>query len=363
MTDRLSILITGATGLIGRQLIAMLRTDARVERIYALVRPETVLRMSGPASSARVVTIACDLTCDDLGIGAAERARLAASVTTVIHLGANTSFSQSLDGARAINRDGTRRLLALTAGWPRLRQWIYVSTAFVAGQRTGLVREGNGVADASTWVNAYEQSKAEAEALVRAARADWLVARPSTIVCDDLTGGISQMNAVHRALRLYFGGLAAMLPGSETSTLDVVTTAFVARSLARLALECGTIGGTYHLCAGAGAMPLDELLDATHAAFARSAAWRRRGIARPVRCDLETYRVFEQAVEDVGSERVRRAVRSLRYFVPQLAYPKHFDTTAADTALGERAPAVREFWTAMVETLAGAQPAPVLEVA
>ena len=363
MTDRLSILVTGATGLIGRELVAALRTDARVERLYALVRPATSLRVRRPAPSARVVPITGDLMSDGLGIGAAERARLAATVTTVIHLGANTSFSQSLDGARAINRDGTQRLLALTAEWPRLRRWVYVSTAFVAGRRTGLVGEGDDVGDASTWVNAYEQSKAEAEALVRSERADWLIARPSTIVCDDLTGRITQMNAVHRALRLYFGGLAAMLPGSESSTLDVVTTTFVVRSVARLALDCGRVGAAYHLCAGAGAMPLDELLDATHAAFARSPAWRRRGIARPARCDLETYRLFEQAVEDVGSERVRRAVRSLQYFVPQLAYPKQFDTGAADAALGEGAPAVREFWTAMVETLAGAQPTTVLEVA
>jgi nucleoside-diphosphate-sugar epimerase len=224
------------------------------------------------------------------------------------------------------------------------------------------VRESDAVATAG-WVNAYEQSKAEAEALVRGARADWLIARPSTVVCDDLGGRITQVNAVHRALRLYFGGLASMLPGTEASTLDVVTAAFVVRSVTRLALGHGAIRAAYHLCAGTGAMSLDELLDVTHAAFARSPIWRRRGIARPLRADLETYRVFEQAVEDAGSERVRRAVRSLGHFVPQLAYPKQFDTAQADAALGERAPAVREFWTNMVETLAGAEPVPTLEVA
>lgn len=363
MTHRLSILVTGATGLIGRGVVAALRADARVERVYALVRPAVPLRTPRTAQPTRAVTIAGDLTSDDVGMSIGERRRLAAEVTTIVHLAANTSFSQSIDEARAVNRDGTRRLLALTADWPRISRWVYVSTAFVAGHRTGVVRERDDADSAETWVNAYEQSKAEAEALVRAARADWVIARPSTIVCDDVTGRITQMNAVHRALRLYFGGLAAMLPGTDASTLDVVTAAFVVRSVARLALDQGTVGAAYHLCAGAGAMPLDELLDVTHAAFARSPAWRRRGIARPLRSDLETYRVFEQAVEDAGSERVRRAVRSLGYFVPQLAYPKRFDTWQADVALGERAPAVREFWTNMVTTLAGAEPAQALEVA
>jgi nucleoside-diphosphate-sugar epimerase len=362
MSNRLSILVTGATGLIGRGVVDALRADARVDRVYALVRPATQRHSQPSTQPARAIAVAGDLTRDDVGISASERMRLASDVTTIVHLAANTSFSQSLDEARGINRDGTGRLLALTAAWPRVTRWVYVSTAFVAGHRTGVVREGDTPDLAQTWVNAYEQSKAEAEALVRTTRTDSVIVRPSTIVCDDVTGRITQMNAVHRALRLYFGGLAAMLPGSDASTLDVVTAAFVIRSVARLALESGT-GATYHLCAGAGAMPLDELLDVTHAAFGRSPAWRRRGIARPLRSDLETYRMFEQAVEDAGSERVRRAVRSVGYFVPQLAYPKRFDTAQADAALGEQAPAVRDFWTNMVETLAGAEPARGQEVA
>jgi nucleoside-diphosphate-sugar epimerase len=328
-----------------------------------LLRAGTLLDVSGTARSARVIAVEGDLTRDGLGVSAQDRSRLDANVTTVVHLAADTSFSQSLDHARSVNRDGTRRLLELTAGWPRLSRWIYTSTAFVAGHRVGVVRETDDTDPADSWVNAYEQSKAEAEAIVRAARADWIIARPSTIVCDDGRGRITQMNAVHRALRLYFGGLAAMLPGTESSTLDVVTTAFVARSVVQLALGAGRSGATYHLCAGDGAMPLDELLDVTHDAFARSPAWRRRGIARPLRSDLETYRVFEQAVEDVGSERVRRAVRSLGHFVPQLAFPKRFDTAEAVTALGERAPAVHEFWARMVESLAGVEQTPTLEVA
>jgi nucleoside-diphosphate-sugar epimerase len=363
MTERLTILVTGGTGLIGRAVVAALRDDARVDRLYALTRPGSSLAAAATPRSARVVPVTGDLTRDGLGIDTRDRQRLAGDVTTVLHLGASTSFSQSLDEARSVNRDGTGRLLALTAEWPRLSRFVYVSTAFVAGYRTGTVLECDVADSATTWVNAYEQSKAEAEALVRDARSDWIIARPSTIVCDDVDGHITQVNAVHRALRLYFGGLAAMLPCTDASTLDVVTTAFVARCVTALGLGAGAARSTYHICAGAGAIPLDELLDLTHDAFARSSAWRRRGIARPLRSNLETYRVFERAIEDVGSERVRRAVRSLGYFVPQLAFPKHFDTTQAEAALGERAPAVRDFWTRMVEALAGAEPLPALEVA
>lgn len=334
-----TVFITGATGLIGREVVARVTSDPRVARVYALTRKPAALGIHG------------DVQQDGLGITAEARARLAREVTTVVHLAANTSFSQSLEEARATNRDGTRHLLEVSAAWPNVSRWVYVSTAFVAGLRTGRILEE--ACSDSAWANAYEQSKAEAEALVRATRTDWAIARPATIVCDDLDGAISQMNAVHRALRLYFGGLAAMLPGTDQSRVDVVTTEYAARGIARVVLAPDVEGKTFHFCAGAGAMPLDDLLDASYNAFVRAPAWRRKAIARPVRTDLGTYRLFEAAIADAGSDRVRRALRSLGHFVPQLAWPKSFDTTRADALLGERAPSVASYWSNMVDHLVG----------
>ena len=253
----LILFVTGGTGLIGQAVIARLLADQRVARVFVLVRdPGRLggLRRAGP----RVVPVCGDLLLEGLGIDGGSRDRLAREVTGVVHLAADTSFSQSLEDARAINLHGTRRLLDLSSGWPLVSRWLYASTAFVQGHRTGVVADDDGPG-AGGWLNAYEQSKAEAESLVRDQRDDWVIARPSTIVCDDLAGSITQMNAVHRALRLYFGGLAAMLPGTDASTLDVVTTEYVADGVARLALAAGVERQTFHLCAGAGAMPLDEL--------------------------------------------------------------------------------------------------------
>ncbi len=353
MTDGSSFFVTGATGLVGRRVVDELLADERVAQVFVLARDLRRLGGVRAFEPSRVVPIRGDLMLEGLGIDIATRRHLAREVTGVVHCAANTSFSQALDDARAVNRDGTRRLLELSSTWKRVERWTFVSSAFVQGDRTGFMPDDDD-AHPSSWLNAYEQSKAEAEALVRAERSDWVIARPSTIVCDDVAGTITQVNAVHRALRLYSGGLAAMLPGTDESTLDVVTTDYVARGIARMTTDSGLERQTFHLCAGKGAMPLDELLDLTHEAFRRSEAWRRKGIARPVRADLATYRVFERAVEDVASERVKAAVRALSFFVPQLAYPKQFCTARTDALLGRRAPAVREFWTNMVGALAGA---------
>ena len=352
MTEGLSFFVTGATGLVGRRVVDELLSDARVAQVFALARDVRRLGGGRAPDARRLIPIRGDLMLEGLGIDIATHRHLAREVTGVVHCAANTSFSQPLDEARAINRDGTQRLLDITAGWKRVERWLFTSSAFVQGDRTGFVPDDDQAAP--NWLNAYEQSKAEAESLVRAQRTDWVIARPSTIVCDDGAGTITQVNAVHRALRLYSGGLAAMLPGTDDSTLDVVTTDHVAKGVARMATTPGLDRQTFHLCAGKGAMPLDELLDLTHSAFRRSPAWCRKGIARPVRADLATYRVFERAVEDVASERVKAAVRALGFFIPQLAYPKQFCTARTDALLGHRAPAVREFWTNMVASLAGA---------
>jgi nucleoside-diphosphate-sugar epimerase len=197
-------------------------------------------------------------------------------------------------------------------------------------------------------VNAYEQSKYEAEQLVREHASEWVILRPSTVVCDDVSGAVTQVNAVHRALRLYRAGLVAMMPGVEDSAVDVVTADFVAEAIARLALGEESAGRVVHLCAGDGALPLTDLLDITYEHWAGDPEWRRRGISRPPLADLPTYSLFEQSIEELGDASIKRLTRSLSHFVPQLALPKRFETSNAELLLGNRAPAVRQFWRPML---------------
>ena len=62
--------------------------------------------------------------------------------------------------------------------------------------------------------------------------------------------------------------------------------------------------------------------------------------------------LFERSVEQIGDPSLKRVTRALSDFVPQLAMPKRFETTTADTLLGARAPSVRDFWIPMLDGLA-----------
>ena len=175
----------------------------------------------------------------------------------------------------------------------------------------------------------------------------------STVVCDDLAGGVTQFNAVHRALQLYRNGLAAMMPGVAGSTVDAVTTEYVGDAIARLALDDDLHRRSVHLCAGAGALPLQDLLEITWERWsALDPAWRRRGVPRPALADLRTYALFERSVEEIGDSSLKRVMRALSHFAPQLALPKRFETSTADALLGAPAPAVRDFWIPMIDNLA-----------
>ena len=350
------VVVTGATGLLGGEVVRRWARDRAMPRIVVLVRDvarwEAALRRLG-VDRARVLPVVADVAQDGLGIAPDARARLAREATAIVHLAADTTFSRPLEQARLVNRDGTARLLAFADECARLERFAFVSTAFVAGRRCGFVPESpDGAADESVgWVNAYERSKAEAESLVRAARHDWVILRSSTVACDDASGVVTQRNGVHQALRLFHEGLAAMIPGLPESTLDVVPADYVADAIARLALDERVAGETIQLCAGAGAMRLEALLDECRACWSRDVAWSRRGIEIPSLADLETWAIFTQAIEETGDPRLRRVTRALSHFLPQLALPKRFDTRRADALLGAPAPAVREYWSRMITHL------------
>lgn len=350
-----AILLTGVTGLVGGETLLRLLARRPDLRVYAIVRDparwmSTLVRLG--ELRERVTPIQGDITRPGLALGRSVRADLCRNVRIVVHAAADTTFSRPLELARRVNRDGTRNLLELAAGWQQCDRFVHVSTAYVAGRMTGRIPEAAHDGSAG-FVNAYEQSKHEAEGLVRAFPGRWVIARPSTIVSDCERGDFHQVNAFHRALALHHAGLASMLPGAADTPVDVVTNAYVCEAIARLALNAEADGGTFHLCAGDGAIGLGELLDLAAGIWSSSDAWRRRGIARPALTDLETYRLFEQTVEETGDPRLRRVTRSMSHFVPQLARPKLFETSEADRVTGLRPTPVAKYVRRVLERIAG----------
>jgi long-chain acyl-CoA synthetase len=195
----------------------------------------------------------------------AARRLLLGSVTHVIHGAATTRLDEHPDVARRVNVHGTRNALAFGAACPRLELFAHVSTAYVCGDREGLIRESDLVCGQS-FLNSYEESKyrAEIEARSRAADLPIAVFRPSIIVGHSTSGCISSFASIYSPLRRVAEGSLRVLPCSANASLDLVPVDRVADAIARLAASGEADGRTYHLCAGSGRRTrVGDLVDAT----------------------------------------------------------------------------------------------------
>jgi thioester reductase-like protein len=268
------VLLTGATGFVGRELLArFLERDNR--HVHALVRAsdhgEAAERLP---EHQRLSAWAADLERPALGLDARGADELAERVSTVVHCAASVSFSLGLEESRRVNVEGTGRMVELAercaARGEGLDRFSYVSTAYVAGAHRGAFAEDD-LDVGQSFRNPYERSKFEAERLVRerAAGLPAQVLRPSIVVGDSRTGWTSSFNVLYPPLRAFAQGAIPALPARRGAPVDVVPVDYVADAVHELA-DRGP-DGTFHLVAGRNATTVGRLIELAARRFGRPA--------------------------------------------------------------------------------------------
>jgi len=336
-----AVFLTGATGFVGMELLSryLERTDRRV---YALVRGSddaevearmrhTLLDLFGPAHpyADRVVAVRGDVTRAGLGVPSGLD-WLAPQVGEIVHVAASVSFELELQAARAINVDGTRRVLEFAErchARGSLRRLSYVSTAFVAGEHDGCFSEDD-LDVGQRFRNSYEQSKYEAECLIARARGQLPVTvfRPSIIVGERASGWTASFNVLYWPLRAFSRGTYYALPAQYSAPVDVVPIDYVADAMFALSQAREAEGTTFHLTAGTHASCVGELVELATGFFKRPA---------PRLIDPSLYRrmVHPVLLQAVSDERTRRALVRSEVFFPYFAMRVRFDDRRSRVAL------------------------------
>jgi long-chain acyl-CoA synthetase len=277
--SRRVVFLTGATGFLGMEVLVRLleRPDTEVralvradDREGAEARLDDVLATlwHDPAPyRERVRAVPGELTSPGLGIEDGERAALAAELHAVLHCAASISFSLPLEDARAINVDGTRRVIDLAREATGLERFLHVSTAYVAGLRGGRFRERQ-LDTGQRFRNTYEQTKWESEHLVAAA-GDLApcIARPSIVVGESDSGWTPAFNVLYWPLRAFARGLFDQVPARLDAHIDVVPVDYVADGIVHLLDRDDA--GVVNLVSGEEALRARELMDLACGRFGR----------------------------------------------------------------------------------------------
>jgi thioester reductase-like protein len=251
MTD----LVTGFPGFIGRRLVAALLERGADARVVALVEPrmfEAARPVAAAIDESRIELIAGDITDRRLGLEASDHERLTSEVRRVFHLAAIYDLAVPLEVAQRVNVDGTGNVLDFCVAATSLERLAYVSTAYVAGLRTGIVYEHELVMGQG-FKNHYESTKFQAEVWVRELvdQVPTTILRPAIVVGDSGTGETEKFDGPYYILRALSRAqrLGRPLPqfGRSEAKFNVVPVDYVIAAMVAAAGDPATIGHTLHL--------------------------------------------------------------------------------------------------------------------
>jgi thioester reductase-like protein len=241
-------LLTGFPGFLAGRLVPRLLADDEEARIVALVEPRMVERARALAPEGVEIQPG-DITDPALGLDPGTYDRLAGEVVRVFHLAAVYDLAVGAELAERVNVQGTQHVVHFCRRAPNLERHHYISTAYVAGQRSGLVREAD-LAAGQTFKNFYESTKFAAEVLVRASMDEvpTTVYRPAIVVGDSQTGETQKFDGPYYLLRSMSGRKGPLMQiGRGDAAFNVVPVDFVVSAIAAGARDEQAAGHTLHL--------------------------------------------------------------------------------------------------------------------
>ncbi|MEP6748176.1 MAG: SDR family oxidoreductase [Bacteroidota bacterium] len=257
----MNVFLTGATGLVGGELLVTLSKRSEIKKVYCFIRAssvdEAVLKIEKIFSlhddfldKKKIVPVLGNLQNDFLSESLRENSQLK-DVNVVIHAAANTSFSPIYNKlVEDVNIHGLEKILFWAKDLPFLQTFLYVGTATICGKniQNRLVFEDESPSLTAEHLVRYTYTKTQGELLLNKhlPPEKILIVRPSIIMGDSRkilprSPIILWAVAVINQLRL--------LPVTEHAMLDMIPVDYAAEAIAGL-LFARRSHNVYHVSSG-----------------------------------------------------------------------------------------------------------------
>ena len=255
------ILLSGATGLIGGELMLILAakgihstavvrasdTDKARARLLDRLQKSVLWK---PEFAEFVSAVAGNIEAPDFGLNAS----VLQSADVILHSAANTSFKPDAD-VHTVNIKAATNFAGILKNLKPSQRGFFVGTAAVTMEPRGVITEDMPFAG---YANDYIRSKRDAETLLRASGTPFISLRPGIVLArgiDDAKLARNMLWAIPVMAEL------GDVPLDPTARLDFAPVDFVARAFAEMLLKNDFVHDCYHVSTGEASMTFQALAD------------------------------------------------------------------------------------------------------
>lgn len=255
------ILLSGATGLIGGELMLILAAkgvysmavvragDADKARARLLDRLQKSVLWQ-PEFAEFVSAEAGDIEAPDFGL----KASVLQSADVILHSAASTSFKPDA-GVYPVNIKAATNFAGILKNLKPSQRGFFVGTAAVTMEPRGVITEDMPFAG---YANDYIRSKRDAETLLRASGVPFVVLRPGIV----LSRGISDAKLARNMLwAIPVMAELGDVPLDPQARLDVAPVDFIAGVFSHMLLKDSFAHDCYHVSTGEASMTFQALAD------------------------------------------------------------------------------------------------------
>lgn len=336
-TSRSTVLVTGATGLVGSELIDQLRHSDAIE----------VVGVSRRGSQADLDILPWNMASEPVP------AQLRRHWDAIVNTAANVRWTMSPDEATAANVASVQALAPLVSEGTHV---IQVSTAYALGLRNNIES-----ARQEDYRNTYEWSKAHAERVARERFSRVTVVRPPLIVGRRSDGRAARFSSMYTLIRGLTVGTVPAVVARPEARFDAIPVDDLCLLLADLAGNCHAKEGTVLTIAAGKAAP--TVKEAITAIVDSLNEWRqehdRQPLEYPPLISPDSWkRFFRPFVREHLTPRQLMILDLLQSFEPYLALA---DPLRPDYVVGDVLSCVRtstRFWADSTPRIAAHVPQP-----